>query len=470
MNRREFIILAQGVGLTAWFGDIAFAQANGALVMRKSATTSAAAADIEVLRKGVKALLDVTDATRYASWMYWANSHCTRDEIPPQMKNVWCQCAHTPSEGPLNLNFLPWHRAYLFFFEALIRELTEQPGFALPYWDWYASKTIPPAFTGGASNPLSWKVRRGSKQTLLQMALRQSSFNDFSEILEGNPHGTVHVMVGGDMGSVPTSARDPVFWAHHGNIDRLWSVWLASDTTRTNPGDAEWKAQSFAFDLAGQKHITVAELLNTEDLGYKYDNLQPAGAPDALPTPPAAQKTATPTPNMTLMSEAQPQALTTTSQVALGSSLGLTMKVPPLARSRLSAMATGPSAESPKLALVLAGLHVTDAGRTRGFEYRIYLNLPSKPSTEDKHDDFFVGIINSFQLSHHVSDQTVLVFPIERLAPALSKRGRWNPDEVKIALITDDKDVKEPLLKIDYAGLVLARTPITPEAAKSLSQ
>ncbi len=465
MNRREFLILAQSVGLSAWFGDMAFAQ-SGSVAVRKSATLSSAAADIEVLRKGVKALRNVTDATKYASWMYWANSHCTPDPIPDPMKPVWCKCAHSP---PLNLNFLPWHRAYLFFFEALIRELTKTSTFALPYWDWYASGAIPPAFIGKQSNSLSWTPRGGVNQTLVKTALRKGKFEEFSSTLEGNPHGSVHVMVGGNMGSIDTSARDPVFWAHHGNVDRLWSVWLAADNNHTNPTDPAWKRQAFTFDLAGQKRLTVAQMLKTEDLGYKYDNLQPAGGVDAIPTPPAAVKAVSPAPNISAMIAAQPQALTVPSEISLAGSLDVALKVPPLARDRISAMAAGATGEAPKLALVIQGIHVTDAGLRRGFEYRIYVNLPQKPVAEAKHDDFFVGVLNSFQLSHHADSGTVLIFPIEQLAPTLNKLGLWNTNEIKISLITDDKDAKEPLVRIDNVTLVTAQTPITPDAVKALS-
>jgi len=472
MTRRDFIILAQGLGLSAWFGDMAFAQVARTQLVRKSATAQAAAADIETLRKGVKALLAVSDATKYASWMYWANSHCTPDPIPPAMKPVWCRCTHTPPDGPLNLNFLPWHRAYLFFFEALIRELTQQAAFALPYWDWYAAKTIPPAFAGD-QNPLNWDPRRYSNRTLLRSALTKKTYDEFSGALEGNPHGSVHVMVGGDMAAVVTSARDPVFWAHHGNIDRLWSVWLAADSNNKNPTDANWKAQPFVFDLAGQKRLTVAALLATEDLGYKYDNLQPAATTDAVPARPTNVKAAPASPNlnmMMMMNDALPHVLSTSNQVDLSASVNLAMKVPDVARDRLSKMTEGASGDSPKLALVLQGFHVTEAGRKLGFEYRIYINLPAAPSAEDKHDDFFVGVINSFQLSHHADERTVLVFPIERLAPALAKRGLWKPDEVNIALVTDETEAKEPLVTIGNVGLFVAQAPITPEAMKALSK
>jgi tyrosinase len=423
MTRRDFIILAHGLGLSAWFGDVAFAQASRTLVTRKSATAQSALTDIETLRKGVKALLGVADATKYASWMYWANSHCTPDPIPPQMDPVWCRCAHTPIEGPVTLNFLPWHRAYLFFFEALIRELTKQAEFALPYWDWYASTIIPPAFTGHQDNALNWQQRRFRSRTLLRAALSKPTFTEFSGTLEGNPHGTVHVMVNGDMGAIETSARDPLFWAHHTNIDRLWSVWLA-DTSHKNPDDEKWLGQPFVFDLASQKRLTVTNLLRTEELGYVYDNLEPAGKTDAVPPRPANVKTAPASVNLTAMSDVQPNVLSQATQLSLSTSTNLAMKVPGIARDRLAMMGETTEANAPKLALVLYGLRVTEAGRKRGFEYRIYVNLPRKPSIEDKHEDFFVGTINSFQLSHHLADETMLVFPIEQLAPALAKKDR----------------------------------------------
>ena len=468
MTRREFIILAQSVGLSTWFGDMAFAQMTRSTVTRKSATAAAAANDIDFLRKGVKALMDEKDAMKYASWMYWANSHCTPDPIPPAMQSVWCRCAHTPEEGPLNLNFLPWHRAYLFFFESLIRELTHEAGFALPYWDWYASTDIPSAFTAGGNNVLNWSPRDFSTKTLLKSALRQHTFDRFSDLLEGNPHGTVHVMVSGDMGAIETSARDPVFWAHHGNIDRLWSVWLA-DPHNANPTDPTWNAQSFAFDVAGQKHVTVASLLKTEDLGYKYDNLQPAATTDAVPARPANVKATPALPNANMMMNVQPQLLSRSNSVDLSGSVNFNMKVPEMMRNRFSMMAEG-AGNAPKLAVVLEGVQVTDEGKKRGFEYRIYLNLPTAPSAEDKHDDFFVGIISSFKLSHHTNPNAVLVFPIDQLAPALAKRGLWKPDEVNIALINDDKEAKAPLVTIKNVGLVVAQSPITPEGVKALSR
>lgn len=53
-----------------------------------------------------------------------------------------------------NWYFLPWHRAYLYHFEQICRELTGNENFALPYWNWTKDKQIPSVFWGGSSNPL----------------------------------------------------------------------------------------------------------------------------------------------------------------------------------------------------------------------------------------------------------------------------------------------------------------------------
>jgi len=54
-----------------------------------------------------------------------------------------------------------------------------------------------------------------------------STFSTFAGGLE-NIHNGVHVWVGGTMGWIPTAPADPIFWMHHANIDRLWSVWQAA--------------------------------------------------------------------------------------------------------------------------------------------------------------------------------------------------------------------------------------------------
>ena len=49
-------------------------------------------------------------------------------------------------------------------------------------------------------------------------------FDDFTFQLE-DLHNRVHVWTGGTMSEIPVAAFDPVFWAHHTMIDRLWAIW-----------------------------------------------------------------------------------------------------------------------------------------------------------------------------------------------------------------------------------------------------
>lgn len=46
----------------------------------------------------------------------------------------------------------------------------------------------------------------------ITMILSETSFDDFYNSLEGQPHNLVHDGIGGDMGSAENSPNDPIFW------------------------------------------------------------------------------------------------------------------------------------------------------------------------------------------------------------------------------------------------------------------
>ena len=62
--------------------------------------------------------------------------------------------------------------------------------------------------------------------------------------LEFNPHDGVHQAIGGNMSVVALSARDPIFFLHHANVDRLWSAW----NRRGNANSPEPMWRDFAFN------------------------------------------------------------------------------------------------------------------------------------------------------------------------------------------------------------------------------
>jgi tyrosinase len=185
--------------------------------------------------------------------------------------------------------FLPWHRAYLYFFERALQDLV--PGVTLPWWDWTAEHDVgaPRSYgdeqVGGQPNPLysspiqaSGREPGGPDHTTrepgaagapplpepaqIQALLQLPKFIEFQEQLE-DLHNAVHMWVGGTMGNIPTAAYDPLFWAHHTMIDRLWALWQQAHAGAGPPANLLGEAlPPFA--------MTVTQTLATDALGYDY--------------------------------------------------------------------------------------------------------------------------------------------------------------------------------------------------------
>ena len=91
--------------------------------------------------------------------------------------------------------------------------------------------------------------------------LAARSFADFSALLE-SIHASVHTWVGGAMTLVSVAAYDPLFWAHHAMIDRLWYLWQIA--THGRPPASILDSVLTPFSL------TVADTLDIGRLGYGY--------------------------------------------------------------------------------------------------------------------------------------------------------------------------------------------------------
>ncbi len=190
-----------------------------------------------------------------------------------------------PHHVPQRL-FLPWHRAYLYRLEQALQDRV--PGVTLPWWDWAATREIPGPFAGDADDPLAAtrtlvveSDRREGRPVVEQTfradnppewlptqdqiddAMREPNFVVFSDAVE-DLHDGVHGWTGGTMGDVAYAAFDPVFWAHHCMIDRLW--WLWQQDNRINavptPGWEDIVLEPF--------NMTVRDTLVANALGYEY--------------------------------------------------------------------------------------------------------------------------------------------------------------------------------------------------------
>jgi tyrosinase len=100
------------------------------------------------------------------------------------------------------------------------------------------------------------------------------SSNHFFGALE-NIHNLIHNFSGGlnpnaklpgepqsgDMLSPGTTARDPIFWGHHSNVDRLWAIWQG-----LHPGSGP----DDPTDVLAPWPNTVQDVETISDLGYEY--------------------------------------------------------------------------------------------------------------------------------------------------------------------------------------------------------
>jgi polyphenol oxidase len=243
--------------------------------------SSLTAAEVTKLRAAYKAMrdLDTSDPNDPRGFTHQANVHCWYCGEGTQVHFSW--------------QFFAWHRAYLYFHERILGKLIGDMEFRLPYWSWEVAshRRIPPAYSTPANNtnPL-WKSGRAMSATdaipeedvgaeVMEAALTADDFTEFGGDEDDNgipeiaPHGSVHVDVGGDMGFFDTAARDPVFYAHHSNVDKMWSDWNSASSTHTNPTSSDFLNLSWNFydENRQWRSITAAQVLNHENqLRYTY--------------------------------------------------------------------------------------------------------------------------------------------------------------------------------------------------------
>jgi tyrosinase len=397
------------------------------------------------------------------SWAYQANIHGTllaQGQWPADAP--FATCEHK------TIFFLSWHRMYVYYFERIVRAASGNPDFALPYWNYGRSgqRSLPPPFrtpnAGGSANPLFDGTRNGSvnggaalpgSAVTAANALSQVNFlgsTAFQRRLESTPHGTVHTSIGGNMGVFATAGRDPIFWLHHCNVDRLWEQWLAQGAGRVNPtGNSAWMNQPFTFVDADKTFVTLsgAEVVDTAgQLGYGYDDPQtcaPAVAMAAIrsasaePSPEAEEPSVLatfPVASGVAVSSGQERA----DLRAEGSGLGERLKTA-LARFAPSGM---PGAAAVRVILRFEGVR-TDRPLDGYFE--VYLGLP--PGTKPMFTSpYYVGNLDLFGAdavsrgsmrgahAGHQGGGLTFEFDVTDIVKQAAARGRIGRDGLEVTL------------------------------------
>ncbi|MDA8454227.1 tyrosinase family protein [Acidovorax sp. GBBC 3334] len=327
--------------------------------------------------------------------------------------------------------FLPWHRAYLFFVERALVKASGDPDLRLPYWDWStqgaATQTFPQIYANPASalyNPLrdAAHVRPGAQMPLeavgpraMYLVLGAPTFALFGGDnpagpnggspgqLERIPHNKVHVWTGtdqdlapnygSDMGVLATAARDPVFFCHHANVDRMWPSWLATSPRNANPTDASWLGHSWSFyDENGVwTSIKVQDVLKSEALGYAYDSLAKAPPIGRLRTRAAVAESSAPKAAATAAAPApRPLVLATPQQRVLRTApVTHSVSIPPTLRQPLRALAEN---ASPRLYVL--NINDVSSAPNRSVSAKVFVNLPNANAATSTETPQFVGFIS----------------------------------------------------------------------------
>ncbi|XP_031091206.1 polyphenol oxidase II, chloroplastic-like [Ipomoea triloba] len=233
--------------------------------------------------------------------------------------------------------FFPFHRWYLYFYERILGKLIGDPTFALPFWNWDTQEgmVIPSVFTANPNSSLYNENRNqshlpptvvdlgydgkdtpatdedrisnnlflvyknmvsnaGTAEMFLGKPYRAGDAPNSNKEgmgpgnIESVPHTPIHRWVGDvkprtqngeDLGNFYSAGRDVLFYCHHANVDRMWTIWqqLGGAGKGRRRGrdfpDSDWLDSTFIFydENAQAVRVRVGDALDNQKLGYKYE-------------------------------------------------------------------------------------------------------------------------------------------------------------------------------------------------------
>jgi hypothetical protein len=562
-NRRDFLHQAGALGAACVLPVLAPAHEPPApLVRRNIADFARDDRALDALRAGVRKMRDL-DPRNPFSWSFQANIHWrpmfpgyvyeqadTAADPGPRLfrddggfipePDVFNQCPHG------NWWFLPWHRAYLYFFERILRWAAGEPRLTLPYWNYCdpGQRELPAVFRApkvkGQPNPLYlpesvtfhdkggkpqvFPLRDGPLNNGLAILSPSAAGRDALKVIpfttsppspadecfgsprachptctcgsgaiETAPHDKVHEAIGGNsaqaggglrggfMGAVPTAARDPIFWLHHANIDRLWESWLRLGGGRKNPEDPDWLDREFSFydvQRGEPKQVTVTPraLLDLQALGYRYaelETLPEAVAVRRAPAPPP------PSPSfVSLAATTPPEGETRPGGhppergrrgIELENTRATTVPLPPEAGVKAESFRAPPpgrAGERGEMVLSLEGIAVD---HPPGVYYEVYLNPPAGEKLTPE-SPYHAGSLTFFGLGHrhagHRPAPSSVRFTVPEAVRKLLEEGKLAPSDLKATFVPETGT--EPIRKDVEVQPRATRAAVTVRQARFL--
>ncbi|KAF8411179.1 hypothetical protein HHK36_003722 [Tetracentron sinense] len=320
-----------------------------------------------------------------------------------------------PLQVHSNWLFLPFHRLYIYFFERILGKLIGDETLAIPFWNYDApiGMEMPSIFLDSSSSlydenrddrhhplrvldydytikgskncPPTESISPKDTMTNNMCKMRYSVFRDdnllIPELFMGAPvrggesieshgsleglHNTVHNWTGlpisfnFDMGNFFTAARDPMFFSHHANVDRLWEIYRKSRRYKTEFNDSDWLDSSFLFYDENKQlvRVKVRDSLKPSDLRYTYEDVEIPWRSSAITPKTCSMKSPVKKMASAIPFGSVPQALDTT----------LTNSV------IMPDMLPGMSEEDFVAVLIIHGIKVKDNKRAR---FDVYIGSP----------------------------------------------------------------------------------------------
>lgn len=381
------------------------------------------------------------------------------------------------------INFFPWHRWYIYYYESICAELIGNPDFTLPYWNWAGNGgTIPDLFYSispaptKALNVTYWKdpsnasspnwgggvevktigvrsLKEGQgvqaatpnmfDQAALDTDLDTSDFTTLWHNVEGGPHNNAHVIVGGWTGHMGNgmSPLDPIFWLHHCQVDRMWAIWQNRGNS-TPPIAGDYKGQF--VDAGG----TVQDAPNAENSyafmtmnngnGYTYEDLEQTG-PDTMVALSERASTGL------ALTATQPKVIASSSATAaakVGETTDVTVRSDELVSALFATRtfrALGSTAETPRIGVGTGRIYARFSGITSktdltGVQVRVFVSAPDVDARTSLDAATFAG---AFAFFGHNPDHASMTYVVDvtRTVQRLLEDGLMSAGEVNLQLV-----------------------------------
>ncbi|KAI3845510.1 hypothetical protein MKW92_033146 [Papaver armeniacum] len=189
--------------------------------------------------------------------------------------------------------FFPWHRMMIYFHERILGKGMHVPDMFLngSFVDTERdSSHLPPQVVDvnfdeqerglGHEEQKAYNVGFMYTQMISAAKTGGDGYCNAPGTIEDAPHNTLHYWMGSNlnperenMGAFYSAARDPIFYSHHSNIDRLWEVWRELRSSNNVPEDSDWLDTHFFFhnEKSQLVRVRIRDVLDITKLRYTFD-------------------------------------------------------------------------------------------------------------------------------------------------------------------------------------------------------